>query len=133
MRRHLSAVLVGAIAPLLAAPASAQTTTVAPGEAIVANVAYCNDETEANNVLRAHRMSGFAAGVDYVVHSPVCQVAVRGFTVLRQVAEYTSLPLARADDRRTFYVIEAVDPQGTRLYIVSMVKVAQPSAQAMGF
>lgn len=130
MRRHL---LFAAMAPFLAAPASAQTTTVAPGEAIVANVAYCNDEAEAHNVLRAHRMSGFAAGVDYVVHSPVCQVAVKGFTVLRQVAEYPALPMARHEDRKTFYVIEAVDPQGAKLYIVSMVKVTQPSAQVMGF
>jgi len=134
MRRLL---LAATIASAATAPALAQTPVQTPmqtgaqsvtaGSSIVANVTYCTDETEANNVLVAHRMSGLAAGIDYIVHSPVCRVAIRHFTVLRQLAAYPDLPLAPDKGRRTFYVIEAVDPVGERLFIVTMVQVVAPS------
>lgn len=131
MRKRLPAILLAALAGwalLFAAPVAAQqqaAPSVSAGSDIRANVTYCTDETEANNVLQAHRDSGLAAGIDYIVHSPVCRVAVLRFTVLRELAAYPDLPLERGQPARTFYVIEAVDRLGERLFIVSMVKVTE--------
>ncbi len=130
MRKHLPAILLAALAGwalLFAAPVAAQqqAPSVSAGSAVHAKVTYCTDEAEANNVLQAHRDSGLAAGIDYIVHSPVCRVAVLRFTVLRELAAYADLPLERGQPARTFYVIEAVDALGERLYIVSMVKVTE--------
>ncbi len=110
---------------LCANPVTPAASSVAVGSDVRAKVTYCTDETEANNVLLAHRDSGLAAGIDYIVHSPVCRVAVLRFTVLRELAAYADLPLERGQPARTFYVIEAVDALGERLYIVSMVKVTE--------
>lgn len=126
MRKHLPAILFAALASAM--PAGAQDkppSGVAAGSDIHAKVTYCTDEAEANNVLLAHRDSGLAAGIDYIVHSPACRMAVLRFTVLRELAAYPDLPLERGQPARTFYVIEAVDTQGERLYIVSMVKVIE--------
>ena len=133
MRMYLPAALFALFAA--AAPALGQNTTALPpvtvpvGTVVLANVTYCTDETEAHNVLRAHRSSGLAAGIDYIVHSPVCRVAVMSFTVLRQLAEYPDLPLERGQPAKSFYVIEAVDAGGDRLFIVSMVKVVERYAE----
>jgi hypothetical protein len=131
MRKHLPAILLAALAGwalLVPAPAAAQqrdVPSVSAGSDIRAKVTYCTDETEANNVLLAHRDSGLAAGIDYIVHSPVCRVAVLRFTVLRELAAYPDLPLERGQPAQTFYVIEAAGAAGERLYIVSMVKVTE--------
>jgi len=130
MRKHLPAILIAALAASM--PAAAQqsaASSVAVGSDVRAKVTYCTEESEANNVLLAHRDSGLAAGVDYIVHSPVCRVAVLRFTVLRELAAYPDLPLERGQPARTFYVIEAVDAAGERLYIVSMVKVVDRVAE----
>lgn len=130
MRKHLPAILVAAAVaatlPAIARPAVAQQRdqpSVAAGSAVHAKVTYCTEEAEANNVLLAHRDSGLAAGIDYIVHSPVCRMAVLRFTVLRELAAYPDLPLERGQPAQTFYVIEAFGAVGERIFIVSMVKV----------
>lgn len=142
MRKHLPAVLFAALlgaALVGAAPAHAQTAAVPggsggasieAGSSVRAKVTYCTDEAEAHNVLLAHQASGLAAGIDYIVHSPACRVAVMRFTVLRELAAYPDLPLERGQPARTFYVVEAEDGLGERLYIVTMVKVAARSVES---
>lgn len=129
MRKHPPAIPLAALVgwallvPALAVAQQRVAPSVAAGSAVHAKVTYCTEEAEANNVLLAHRDSGLAAGIDYIVHSPVCRMAVLRFTVLRALATYPDLPLERGQPAQTFYVIEAVGAAGERLFIVSMVKV----------
>jgi hypothetical protein len=132
MRKHLPAIFFAALA--CATPAGAQTTAVPSsidaGSYGRAKITYCTDEAEAHNVLLAHQASGLAAGIDYIAHSPACRVAVMRFTVLRELAAYPDLPLERGQAAQTFYVIEAEDGLGERLYIVTMIKVAARSVES---
>ncbi len=95
--------------------------TVAVGDQVMANVAFCLDEGEANNVLLAHRNGGLEAGKAYLHASPICSTAVVNFKVVRQVAEHKNL--ASPSGPKTFYVVEAEETTGTHFFIITIVRV----------